>query len=141
MSRHCRGAALATAYPRGDHQLEVGPILGALVLQGGDDLSHSLPVHNFLLFRSSRVAAGAPGGIMTQKATLHGIGEDAARRSVHALNGVLGEWLFGFSDDGLTELRVKGGEKVDDDLLVQADFSVRRYPLLTVILYFALKAA
>lgn len=77
---------------------------------------------------------------MTRKATLHGIGEDAAQRSVHALNGVLGEWLFGFSDDGLTELRVKGGEKVDDDLLVQADFSVRRYPLLTVILYFALKA-
>ena len=47
---------------------------------------------------------------MTQKATLHGIGENAAQRSVHALNGVLGEWLFGFRADGFTELGVEGPE-------------------------------
>ena len=74
---------------------------------------------------------------MTQKATLHGIGEDAAQRSVHALNGVLGEWLFGFRADGFTELGVEGpevfrpqfrelvaaqgGENADDVLPVPAD--------------------
>ena len=74
---------------------------------------------------------------MTQKATLHGIGEDAAQRSVHALNGVLGEWLFGFRADGFTELGVEGPEvlrpqlcelvvaqgreNADDVLLVSAD--------------------
>ncbi len=30
---------------------------------------------------------------MRKKATLHGIGEDAAQRCVHALDGVFGEWL------------------------------------------------
>ena len=74
---------------------------------------------------------------MTQKATLHGIGEDAAQRSVHALNGVLGEWLSGFRADGFTELGIEGpevlrpqflelvvaqgGEDADDVLLVPAD--------------------
>ena len=89
-----QGAALAPAHARGDHQLEVGLILDTLVLQSGDDFSHSLRVSNFLLCLSSRIAVGAPDGVMTQKATLHGIGEDAAQRSVHALNGVLGEWLL-----------------------------------------------
>ena len=74
---------------------------------------------------------------MTQKATLHGIGEDAAQRSVHALNGVLGEWLFGFRADGFTKLGVEspevlrpqfrelvvaqGREDADDVLPVPAD--------------------
>ena len=74
---------------------------------------------------------------MTQKATLHGIGEDAAQRSVHALNGVLGEWLSGFGADGPPKLRVEapevlgpqfrelvvaqGGEDADDVLPVPAD--------------------
>ena len=74
---------------------------------------------------------------MTQKATLHGIGEDAAQCSVHALDGVLGEWLFGFRADSFTELGVEGpevlrsqfrelvvtqgGENADDVLLVPAD--------------------
>lgn len=44
-----QGAALAPAHACGDHQLEVGLILDALVLQGGDDLSHSLRVSDFLL--------------------------------------------------------------------------------------------
>ena len=30
---------------------------------------------------------------MRKKATLHGVGEDAAQRCVHALNGAFGEWL------------------------------------------------
>lgn len=132
-----QGAALAPAHACGDHQLEVGLILDALVLQGGDDLSYGLRVRDFLLCLSSRVAVGAPGGVMTQKATLHGIGENAAQRSVHALNGVLGEWLFGFRADGFTELGVEGPEvlrpqlcelvvaqgreNADDVLLVSAD--------------------
>ena len=132
-----QGAALAAAHARGDHQLEISLILDALVLQSGDDLSHSLRVSNFLLCLSSRITVSAPGGVMTQKATLHGIGEDAAQRSVHALNGVLGEWLFGFRADGLTELGVEGPEMLrpqfcelvvaqgrenaDDVLLVPAD--------------------
>ena len=56
---------------------------------------------------------------------------------MHALNGVLGEWLFGFRADGFTELGVEGpkvfrpqlcelvvaqgGENADDVLLVPAD--------------------
>ena len=44
-----QGAALATAHARGDYQLEVGFILDALFLQGGDDLPHSLRVSDFLL--------------------------------------------------------------------------------------------
>ena len=44
-----QGAALAPAHARGDHQLEVGLILDALVLQGGDDLSYRLRVRDFLL--------------------------------------------------------------------------------------------
>ena len=132
-----QGAALAPAHACGDHQLEVGLILDALVLQSGDDLPHRLRVRDFLLCLSPCVAVGAPGGVMTQKATLHGIGEDAAQRSVHALNGVLGEWLFGFRADGLTELGVEcpevlrpqlgelvvaqSGEDADDVLPVPAD--------------------
>ncbi len=74
---------------------------------------------------------------MTQKATLHGMEEDAAQRSVHALNGVLGEWLFGFRADGFAELGIEdaevfgtqfrelvvaqGGENADDVLPVPAD--------------------
>ena len=44
---------------------------------------------------------------MRKKATLHGIREDAAQRSVHALNGVLGEWLFCAGTDDFSQLCVE----------------------------------
>ncbi len=44
---------------------------------------------------------------MCKKATLHGIREDAAQRSVHALNGVLGEWLFCVGTDDFSQLCVE----------------------------------
>ena len=47
-------------------------------------------------------AAGAPDGDVTQKAALRGIGE-AARRSVHAHSGVLGERLSGAGTDAFRQ--------------------------------------
>lgn len=47
---------------------------------------------------------------MRKKATLHGIREDAAQRRVHALNGVLGEWLFRFNADDFSQLCVEISE-------------------------------
>lgn len=44
---------------------------------------------------------------MRKKATLHGIREDAAQRSVHALNGVLGEWLFRIGTDDFSQFCVE----------------------------------
>lgn len=44
---------------------------------------------------------------MRKKATLHGIREDAAQRSVHALNGVLGEWLFRVGTDDFSQFCVE----------------------------------
>ena len=44
---------------------------------------------------------------MRKKATLHGIREDAAQRSVHALNGVLGEWLFRFNAGDFSQFCVE----------------------------------
>ena len=44
---------------------------------------------------------------MRKKATLHGIREDAAQRSVHALNGVLGEWLFCVGTDDFSQFGVE----------------------------------
>ena len=44
---------------------------------------------------------------MRKKATLHGIREDAAQRSVHALNGVLGEWLFCIGTDDFSQFCVE----------------------------------
>ena len=89
-----QSAALAPPHPRGDDELEVGLVLNALALQRGDDLLRRFLVRNLLFALAPGVAVGAPRRIMRKKATLHGIREDAAQRSVHALNGVLGEWLF-----------------------------------------------
>ena len=44
---------------------------------------------------------------MRKKATLHGIREDAAQCRVHALNGVLGEWLFRVGTDDFSQLSVE----------------------------------
>lgn len=87
-------AALAPPHPRGDDELEVGFVLDALALQRGDDLLRRFLVRDLLFALAPGVAVGAPSRIMRKKATLHGIREDAAQRRVHALNGVLGEWLF-----------------------------------------------
>ena len=89
-----QSAALAPPHPRGDDELEVGFVLDALALQRGDDLLRRFLIRDLLFALAPDVAVGAPSRIMRKKATLHGIREDAAQRSVHALNGVLGEWLF-----------------------------------------------
>ena len=89
-----QSAALAPPHPRGDDELEVGFVLDALALQRGDDLLRRFLVRDLLFALAPGVAVGAPRRIMRKKATLHGIREDAAQRRVHALNGVLGEWLF-----------------------------------------------
>ena len=47
---------------------------------------------------------------MRKKATLHGIREDTAQRSVYALNGVLGEWLFRVGTDDLPQFCVKAAK-------------------------------
>lgn len=87
-------AALAPPHPRGDDELEVGFVLDALALQRGNDPLRRFLVRDLLFTLAPGVAVGAPSRIMRKKATLHGIREDAAQRRVHALNGVLGEWLF-----------------------------------------------
>ena len=87
-------AALAPPHSRGDDELEVGFVLDALALQRGDDPLRRFFVCDLLFTLVPGVAVGAPRRIMRKKATLHGIREDAAQRRVHALNGVLGEWLF-----------------------------------------------
>ena len=89
-----QSAALAPPHSRGDDELEVGFVLDALALQRGDDLLRRFLIRDLLFALAPDVAVGAPSRIMRKKATLHGIREDAAQRSVHALNGVLGEWLF-----------------------------------------------
>lgn len=89
-----QSAALTPPHPRGDDELEVGFVLDALALQRGDDLLRHFLVRDLLFALAPGVAVGAPRRIMRKKATLHGIREDAAQRRVHALNGVLGEWLF-----------------------------------------------
>ena len=102
-----QSAALAPPHPRGDDELEVGFVLDALALQRGDDFLRRFLVRDLLFTFASGVAVGAPSRIMRKKATLHGIREDAAQRSVHALNGVLGEWLFRFNAGGFSQLRVE----------------------------------
>lgn len=100
-------AALAPPHPRGDDELEVGFVLDALALQRGDDLLRRFLVRDLLFTLSTGVAVGAPRRIMRKKATLHGIREDAAQRRVHALNGVLGEWLFRVGTDDFSQLCVE----------------------------------
>ena len=102
-----QSAALAPPHSRGDDELEVGFVLDALALQRGNDPLRRFLVRDFLFALAPGVAVGAPSRIMRKKATLHGIREDAAQRSVHALNGVLGEWLFRFNAGGFSQLRVE----------------------------------
>ena len=100
-------AAFAPPHSRGDDELEVGFVLDALALQRGDDLLRRFLVRDLLFALAPGVAVGAPRRIMRKKATLHGIREDAAQRSVHALNGVLGEWLFCVGTDDFSQLCVE----------------------------------
>ena len=102
-----QSAALAPPHPRGDDELEVGFVLDALALQRGDDLLRRFLVRDLLFALAPDVAVGAPSRIMRKKATLHGIREDAAQRSVHALNGVLGEWLFRVGTDDFSQFCVE----------------------------------
>ena len=102
-----QSAALTPPHSCGDDELEVGLVLDALALQRGDDLLRRFLVRDFLFALAPGVAVGAPRRIMRKKATLHGIREDAAQRRVHALNGVLGEWLFRFNAGGFSQLRVE----------------------------------
>ena len=102
-----QSAALAPPHPRGDDELEVGFVLDALALQRGDDLLRRFLVRDLLFALAPGVAVGAPSRIMRKKATLHGIREDAAQRSVHALNGVLGEWLFCVGTDDFSQFGVE----------------------------------
>lgn len=100
-------AALTPPHPRGDDELEVGFVLDALALQRGDDPLRRFLVRNLLFTLAPGVAVGAPRRIMRKKATLHSIREDAAQRSVHALNGVLGEWLFCVGTDDFSQFGVE----------------------------------
>ena len=102
-----QSAALTPPHPRGDDELEVGFVLDALALQRGDDLLRRFLVRDLLFALAPSVAVGAPRRIMRKKATLHGIREDAAQRSVHALNGVLGEWLFRVGTDDFSQFCVE----------------------------------
>ena len=102
-----QSAALAPPHPRGDDELEVGLVLNALTLQRGDDFLRRFLVRDLLFTLAPGVAVGAPRRIMRKKATLHGIREDAAQRSVHALNGVLGEWLFCVGTDDFSQFCVE----------------------------------
>ena len=105
-----QSAALAPPHSRGDDELEVGFVLDALALQRGDNLLRRFLVRDFLFALAPGVAVGAPSRIMRKKATLHGIREDAAQCSVHALNGVLGEWLFCVGTNDFSQLCVETSE-------------------------------
>ena len=102
-----QSAALAPPHPSGDDELEVGLILDALILQGGDDFLRRFFISNLFLTLAPGVAVGAPRRVMRKKATLHGLREDTAQRSVHALNGVLGEWLFCVGTNDFSQLCVE----------------------------------
>ena len=102
-----QSAALAPPHSRGDDELKVGLVLNALTLQRGDDFLRRFLVRDFLFTLAPGVAVGAPSRIMRKKATLHGIREYAAQRSVHALNGVLGEWLFCVGTDDFSQFCVE----------------------------------
>ena len=103
-------AALTPPHSCGDDELEVGFVLDALALQRGDDLLRRFLGRDLFFALAPSVAVGAPRRIMRKKATLHGIREDAAQRSVHALNGVLGEWLFCVGTNDFSQLCVETSE-------------------------------
>ena len=105
-----QSAALTPPHSRSDDELEVGFVLDALSLQRGDDLLRRFLVCDLLFTLAPGVTVGAPRWIMRKKATLHGIREDAAQRSVHTLNGVLGEWLFCVGTDNFSQLCVETSE-------------------------------
>ena len=105
-----QSAALAPPHSRGDDELEISFVLDALTLQRGDDLLRRFLVRDLLFALAPGVAVGAPRRIMRKKATLHGIREDAAQRSVHALNGVLGERLFRVGTDDFSQFCVEISE-------------------------------
>lgn len=102
-----QSATLTPPHSRGDDELEIGFVLDALALQRGDDLLRRFLIRDLLFALASSVAVGAPRRIMRKKATLHGIREDAAQRRVHALNGVLGEWLFRVGPDDFSQFCVE----------------------------------
>ena len=102
-----QSATLTPPHPCGDDELEIGFVLDALALQRGDDLLRRFLVRDLFLALAPGVTIGAPSRVMRKKATLHGIREDAAQRSVHALNGVLGEWLFCIGTDDFSQFCVE----------------------------------
>ncbi len=102
-----QSAAFAPPHSRGDDELEISFVLDALPLQRGDDLLRRFLIRNLFLALAPGVAVGAPSRVMRKKATLHGIREDAAQRCVHALNGVLGEWLFRIGTDDFSQFCVE----------------------------------
>ena len=105
-----QSAALTTPHPCGDDELEVRFVLDALVFQRGDNLLRRFLVGNLFLYFLACIAVGAPCGVMCEKATLHGVGEDAAQCCVHALNGAFGEWLSGCVTFCLTQVGVEFSE-------------------------------
>ena len=105
-----QGAALTPPHPRGDDELEVRLVFNAFVLQRGDDLLCRFLVRNLFLVFLACIAVGAPCGVMREKATLHGIGEDAAQRRMHALNSAFGEWLSCCVTFRLTQFGVEFSE-------------------------------
>ena len=102
-----QSAALTPPHSRGDDELEIGFVLDALALQRGDNLLRRFLARDLFFTLATGVAVGAPSRVMRKKATLHGIREDAAQRSVHALNGVLGEWLFRVGTDDFSQFCVE----------------------------------
>ena len=103
-------AAFAPPHTSGNDEFEVGFVFDTLSLQRRYDFLCRFRIRNFLFIFAPDVAVGAPRRIVREKATLHGIREDAAQRSVHALNGVLGEWLFCVEADDFSHLCVEISE-------------------------------
>lgn len=103
-------AAFAPPHTSGNDEFEVGFVFDTLSLQRRYDFLCRFRIRNFLFIFAPDVAVGAPRRIVREKATLHGIREDTAQRSVHALNGVLGEWLFCVEADDFSHLCVEISE-------------------------------
>ena len=103
-------AAFAPPHTSGNDEFEVGFVFDTLSLQRRYDFLCRFRIRNFLFIFAPDVAVGTPRRIVREKATLHGIREDTAQRSVHALNGVLGEWLFCVEADDFSHLCVEISE-------------------------------